>query len=43
MTRAFSTAFGLLMAAGAAVQAPGLASVPAALAAIAVLAGLRIR
>ena len=43
MTRALSTAFGLLMAAAAAVQAHGLASVAAALAAIAVLAGLRIR
>ena len=43
MTRALSTAFGLMMAAAAGVQAHGLASVAAALAAVAVLAGHRFR
>lgn len=41
--RAFSTVFGLLMAAAAAVQADGPASIAVALAVIAVLAGLRFR
>jgi hypothetical protein len=41
--RAFSTAFGLLMVAAAEVQAHGLALVAAALAGVAVLAGLQFR
>jgi hypothetical protein len=41
--RAFSTAFGLLMAAAAAFQADGLAIVAVMLAVIAVLAGLQFR
>lgn len=41
--RAYSTAFGFLMAAAAAVQAYGLASIAAALAVVAVLGGLQIR
>jgi hypothetical protein len=42
-TRAFSVAFGLLMAAAAEVQAHGIAFVAGSLAMIAVLAGLRFR